>query len=519
MVRSINKSDRTWFVSFFAIGVCYFAYYWIPYIRGYAFYGKFSNDHLVHMGLINDILTMNRVPDLTYPASHLLGSGVVEITGVSVEILNPLLSLFFMLSTSIFAFLFARDQLSHTYGLWVLFASLPLIFSQHRFMIIPWLFCLTFLPFALYLSKKTIQGSNRSVVLLSILIPLLTLYHPLTGIFILIAMVVYSATLVKTEQLQIPTKGTASLLIGSIIIPFWHLYLQTIDGVIRTTLLSILNQSQGTGQKLSSQATESSYTIYQMIFHFGIPNWGILILYLSLAGIAIVYLLWSRDTAKGLSTNLALQFSISMAIGIPFVIFEIHAASMYRAFQYSLVICIFAIGGMIWKLSTDREKTLNTIIRIFVIGLVITSGIYGLFVGYSDNRHMSNGDIEAYDWLYDSRNDDLDLYSSSTNNKFVYYEYGYVKGREMTRRNAVSATQNIAPHFGYHENNTISARYDEGYLTVRINDLEWYRDEPKWRLELAEYVTQGDLETLHNDPGASKIYSNGDASHWLTRPN
>ena len=98
---SSDKSDRLCFFGFLAIITTNIILLFMPFIRGYATYGR--GDVLSHIGYIKDILrTASFGTDNFYPLDHILTASLSYITSINVEhavnIIPPIFSLFYIIS-------------------------------------------------------------------------------------------------------------------------------------------------------------------------------------------------------------------------------------------------------------------------------------------------------------------------------------------------------------------------------------------------------------------------------------
>ncbi|HJH26822.1 MAG TPA: hypothetical protein C5S37_08645, partial [Methanophagales archaeon] len=98
---SSDKNDKLWVFGFLAILTTNIILLFMPFIRGYATYGR--GDVLTHIGLIKDILrTTSFGTDNFYPLDHILTASLSYITSINVEhavnIIPPIFSLFYIIS-------------------------------------------------------------------------------------------------------------------------------------------------------------------------------------------------------------------------------------------------------------------------------------------------------------------------------------------------------------------------------------------------------------------------------------
>ena len=98
---SSDKNDKIWVSGFLAILTTNVILLFMPFIRGYATYGR--GDVLSHIGYIKDILrTASFGTNNFYPLDHIVTASLSYITSINVEpavnIIPPIFSLFYIIS-------------------------------------------------------------------------------------------------------------------------------------------------------------------------------------------------------------------------------------------------------------------------------------------------------------------------------------------------------------------------------------------------------------------------------------
>lgn len=188
LIRSaLGKNDNFGLIGFLAIITTNAILLFIPFIRGYAIYGR--GDVLTHIGYITDIFRTASIGTSNfYPLYHILAASSFYVTGISVEhvvnIIPPLFSLFYILSI----YLLAR-QLFKRKGevLFVLAFTSILLFGNGNLIFAPSVQSFFLMPFVLYLyfKSRTSRTPLEFGILLIISLFLIVFFHPMTTLFLI----------------------------------------------------------------------------------------------------------------------------------------------------------------------------------------------------------------------------------------------------------------------------------------------------------------------------------------------
>lgn len=531
LYHSAVQRTRLWIVAAVCALVAYAGYIGLPLTRGYVQYAGYGFDVWVHFGLIHDITEYSRLTDLQYPATHLLSVAVTYVTGIAVESTTVPLAFWFKALFVGGVFLFARVQSGRTpLAALTLLAAIPIFYAQHRFTLQPWVFGLTFLPVCLYaLHEHAIGNARRAVIVFASIGAAVVVYHPITALFSFVACAVFLAVLfvagrIQTELRTPVTRGVGLVFGGAIGVLGWHLYHRTVDGSLRSTALSLVERDPGGSAQTASAATEVNYTLWELIYYFLIPNWGVLVLYLGIGGVTTLYVAWrvvSRSsTATFYESHVAVHYPTGLAIGVAFMLFDIHAGGVNRAAQYVILVSIFLVGLALWFAATRRDESkVASVVRLVLLGLVLGGLVLSVSTGYSDNNHMTHASTDGHDWHLETKDTTVASYSGSMGRDvYPYSHYGYEAMMNKDEGEHVSSVQQLTPHLGYHETATVREWVpDDGYLLLRTEDFVWHEAHPEWRHDDLHRITDDDYEKLQQDRTANRIYANGEVRIGKTR--
>lgn len=532
LFHSAVRRTRLWIVAAICAIVGYAGYFGLPLARGYVQYAGYGFDVWVHFSLIDDISQYGRITDLQYPATHLLSFSVGQLTGIEMESTTPLIAFWFkaLLIGGVFVLTRAQSR-QNALAVLTLLAAIPIFYSQNRFTLAPWVFGLTLLPILLYaIHEHTIGNGRRAVLVFAVVGGGVVVYHPISALFSFVACAVFLVALFVARHVRadiaVPTTRGAGLVFGGFAgLLGWHLYHRTVDGSIRSTALSLAERQPGGSAQTASAASEVGYTIWQLVYYFLIPNWGVLLVYLGIAGVATLYVALRYVVHPSETTfyegHVAAHYPIGGVIGVSFMLFDIHAGGVTRAAQYGILVSIFLVGLALWFAARRRnESKIAGVVCLVLLGLVLGGLVLSVSTGYSDNYHMTHAGSDGYDWHLETKDETVVSYGDSMGGDvYPFSYYGYAETRERADEEThISSLELLAPHLGYHETETVGEWVPEdGYLLLRTEDLVWYEAHPEWRHDDLLRVTEDDYEHLQQDRTANRIYTNGEVRIGKTR--
>ncbi|WP_165162646.1 hypothetical protein [Natronolimnobius sp. AArcel1] len=524
--------SRFWLASAGCSIAAYVGYFALPLAREYVVYGRFSYDVLVHLGLIDDILETGALSDLLYPATHLLSVAATFLAGMQPESTVALLGFWFKVILIGGLVLLVRSQSGEqSLALLTFVAALPIFFTSNRFSLAPWLFGLTLLPFVVYVVHRFASDNvQRTAYPFSVLAVGLILYHPISAFYaftaaavLLVIIGLTDRSTTRTTRATLPDlRGVGLVCSGFAGLLGWHVHHETVDGNVRSSILSLLTMEAGGGTETATRATEVNYTLEQLLFTFVIPNWGVLMLYFGLAGLAtlaIGYRLLRRQ-ATLFENHVAVQTIFGGILAIAFLGIQLYGSSIIRAAQYLILFAIPAVAIGCWYLSEMRHRrVIASIVLVIVLASIGGAIVYSTSTAYSENTHLTAASSTGYSWHLETKDRSEPTYTDMSRDVFAYYEYGYDEADELIRSDEyVTATPHLSPHLGYHETPTVRSWLPtDGYVVIRTEDLVWHEAEPEWRHDDLVRITGEDYDTLAQDRTANRIYSNGEVRIWQTR--
>jgi hypothetical protein len=497
----------------------------LPIFRGY--YISDAADEVSHLGWIKDIALTGHIGATdVYPISHIFAFQTSSITTLDPRFVIMILPSIFYLIYLAGIFLLSRT-LSKKFGtvLLVLTFGLPLIFTSFNNEFLPTQFSLYLVPMILFLFFKRFSNQylKYSVMFFTLLV-LMVFVHPLgclflIGLFVLLSLsFIFHDLLLKRINIQVDrfSKNLFSPLIpASILIVLffaWYHRFKMINESISNFFSWFIN---GGGvsplAQVVQQGQNSHLNIFQVV-HLIINTYGQVILFIILALIAICITgkkVLSKYKAPAIEE---IYFSICFVILSLFYLTTllgnfIVTGQTLRVFCWALFASILLNGIVFYDWISNLKNHMNFAFIILTI-LIISSSILGLFSEYNSPSQRTTGDqvtsasMEAMQWFYDNKGPLNTLYSD----QIVYRAADYLYGTDSAKPSTLGNFLQVPNYLGYDTHGSIATYFDQNeYLVFTARDLESKKLFPN-----AGVYSWNDYEKLLSDPGADKIYSDGD---------
>jgi hypothetical protein len=519
VLRSVGSrgdgGGRVFGIAFSLVGILTLLF--LPYIRGYPVYGR--ADVLTHIGLVSD-LGVYGIEGNIYPPMHILVASLAGATGVEpIALINLLSVVFTLLLVGSMYFLVTQLFSNRRVVTFALpFALFPVAGAAHVTSV-PYGLSLLMVPFVVYLLFKEQRAQVMSLrVMLLFAIVGVVLFHPLTAMFVSIALVVYAAVkripAFETDHLGPTHAASFSLLV------FGGWYLDNAGIIIRfrTVTTDFLNPDSG-GSELASTAETVNRTGAELsdILRIAVFQYGSEVILFGLATIfvAIVITLWIRSgEAPGvfafafgctvvLFAGIGVLFLTNdfiVGFGRPLGFGELFAAPLAGAFWY-----------VAWQ-SKDAPawRTATTVAFSAVLLIVVSLTVVGMFTSpltAETNQQTTQMELDGMEWFFEHRNDDFLIEEFGIRQyRFDHALHGVEGESQMIRRSDTRPPD----HFNYTTYDTLGESYaDDRYLLLtRLGRVTYpakfpdYRDQ--WRF------TGDDFERLEYDRSVARVYDNGE---------
>ncbi|KAF5431151.1 putative membrane protein, partial [Candidatus Methanophagaceae archaeon] len=433
LIRSaLGKNDNFWIIGFLAIITTNTILLFIPFIRGYAIYGR--GDVLTHIGYINDIFRTASIGTTNfYPLDHILAASLSYVTGISVErvvnIIPPLFSLFYILSIYLLA-----QQLFKRKGevLFVLAFTSILLFGNGNFIFAPSVQSFFLLPFVLYLyfKSRTSRTPLEFGILLIISLFLIVFFHPMTTLFLILIFLILEFYLLtyksidKNQRIEPPklqNRAAFNIILISFITFFtWSFSFAAITnsfrGVINWLRYEIGRTEAETYTELIARIQPDLFDLIQVIVNtYGqIIILGVLTLILTI----YIYTIWRRHADEQQLNFYHVFFCImSIIFGVLSIIFFFNdfiigfgRVSKYSFFFASVFVALsfyFSLTRSKYSINKKRFIALSLCAVLILLVCLSTFNLYYSPLIRLPNQQVSEAELDGMTWFFDSRNEEM----------------------------------------------------------------------------------------------------------------
>ncbi|WP_418280462.1 hypothetical protein [Halorubrum sp. DTA98] len=506
-----------------------------PHVR-YTLYGR--GDVLTHIGYVRHVIATGTIMETNwYPVIHFQAAMVAELTGMAPKDAISLFPIVFsVIYLASFVYLLARLSPSPASFLFALSVGVLLLFGTAHIYAAPSAAAFFLVPLVVYLFFRLHDAERfRTYAAIFVLVTLTLIpFHPLTFLYLLSILlslrVVYSgATRVGSLSLDVPGPvRSPTLLLATVLFLWWYSSFSSVARTGFNILATLLGRSEG-GQfdHLAGVAAAYSPDIVDVLT-IGIVRFGLLGF---LCGGATFltgwYLLGSLRDGDPIDSRVVAFTAIFVTFTtVAAAAFFVDLVFRYHRFArpvYLTAPILIGVGLAFVDQRIDRpalRRFAFAIVVICLLSLAVLS-VFGLHLSpitTDSNAQVTSMEIEGSDWFYEHR--DRELLTDEIG--FKQFRFYSVIAEEITRDEAynivvLTGERNIrqsgtAPpdHFGYDENDSAAAAYDDDrYLILtelgREEFPELYPEyEPFWRF------TPEDFQRLERDPAIDHVYDNGE---------
>lgn len=519
VVSAVTRGD-TLRSGLFALFFAFLGFFILPSARGYHLYGTFGADALSHLGIVLDTLETGHLSDARYAATHTLYAELSLVLSVEPAALSDFVPfIFFLLLVTFLALLARALGAERRTMIFTILLSISLPFGVYHLTLMPWLFALTLLPVALLCTHRHATrsgwcwGAGGLITITSA-----TFYHPISAGFIIIAICGYfAARYVHTPQHANWQTALNFVAIGGLLLTTWTVLQGRLGGHIHGLFVRLLSAESG-GAARASEAGISEYTLWQIILEFFLPEAGVLTVLFACGGVVAIGLLYNHITQDPslLESFAVTHYMIGSALGLLFLVVQIHGTNFARSGQYLVLFSIItaAIGMAVIFRRLDRAPERRTTVvsgtvAIFLVVLILFGGT----MAYNNPSEMTETAMDGHGWLIDHKTPSHPIISGMGRDRFAWYHLGYAEAQSRFVEETVATSHQLSNRIA--EETSGTSAVEEGYLVTREAEISRYETEPDWRLNNMNHYTEGDVDRLHRTPTAGNIYSNGDYKAWV----
>jgi len=500
----------------------------LPFIRGYALYGRGWADTLAHIGHARTILSTGHIsPDDWYPLIHIIMVNF-EFIGISFEGTRAFFSTFFTIQYMVFMSLYFKQFQENKY-LICLFVSIPLIYGYYHTAHMPAIYSFMLIPSFLFLTKKSLINKKFNILII-LMAFCIVLFHPMTTlILILIIFIVYLSKYIYSKYVKtsFETKNLIRIEL-SLFIPFfiWYSRFPRFEMFFENVLYSMIYDN---GSPVAEQ--QVGYTVgltpMQILVNF-IQLYGVIWIY---AGIGLLFLfivflkIYTNEKVHFYEVLFSFQFIMGVIFGGLFFAFYFIRYDPTHISKYVIVMSTILFSFILkdnisffTKINKKDKKVYKTkLVTIILILLILFSTVISIYGVYKEGNHLTYSEIEGTRWHLDHMDKEKETISGEMSFKFIYY----LEGRNVSEEKLEIFPRSTFERFqhpdrlGYLKNETISVSIgEEAYIITKPHDYKYYKRLTEGQREHSEYYLEEDIEKLENDPTSNKLYSNGEYIIW-----
>ncbi len=510
----------------------------LPFLRGYAI--SASEDHMTHLGYINNILLFGTVETNPYPITHTLCSQIGFLSQIAPEryiaFIGPLFYLLFIVTT----YLLAREVLEKRAAILAVLTSTVLnvyYFGQ----LFPMGFTLLTIPLILYLYVRfSRSGSLGFGIPLVLLVAAAPMFHPVSASLLVIVLLVMEASGLIHRRWQqkvrvLPSirelrqiRFSLSYLIIIILVVWawrvprvWNGLLDTLEGWYTLTALG-----EGPIEEATGAAWKLGLSIFDILLTT-IKGYGVYFLLLGLSLAAILMVLWHRNTAGVRDTRAFVGYSclflLATLLWIVDFVHPLTGLASERMKFFVITLFPLLVGLSLHSLNGLHQGLfgrlpLRRIRPLLIVGVILFASVLSIWIFYPSpfiyrtNDAISHASLEGEFWVMEHR---------KPNTTFMYHKvpppYRIASAHLGMRQDAILRSQVFdlghVSHFNYTSHR---------YLGESIAGDRYIMLDEKFILEIYSTLyrslarfNESDFERLDSDPTVDRIYEGQNMEVYL----
>jgi len=520
------KSNKRIIIGFIGLFISKLTILYLPTIRGYV---SFSGDNFTHIGYISDLISDGFINNNFYPFTHIFLASIQFITNGRIFTIVGLSTSIFSLLFVISVYILSNTIFNNKYYSIISTLSVSGIFllGGYELFVMPNGWSILLSPLIIFVILKSKYNFGFSVITI-IFLSIITFYHPLTSVFLILFIFVYIifsnidynlGKWVKSIAISLKFNFQKILIISCILVG-WVLSFNTFEIKLGRIAKSFI---YGTGNsyldQIGAKVNQTGLGLYDLVIEY-ILNEGVGFLFILINLLIFIYVIYNYFICK--SSNYKKIIPYLMMVIICFGIYALYffaslpglgEIAAYRFLSYSYIFTPIPLAFFLMDQYKKRKKAgKKVLISLGIIfGLVIFPAIsvYGFFpssITYQPSPQISSEDICTYNWLF----------SDDDNNSHYYFiliaPYRMadgINGKQWEIDHGIqSKTEFIGNHFNSIENNTNNQTHS-GYLIVSGKDLV-YQD--LWK-NVGRF-DENDFDRLNYYQSVNKIYSGNINEIW-----
>jgi hypothetical protein len=510
---------RSWRAAFALLAADYGVFFFLPAHRGYRLYDRGNADSLAHLGDVKEVLQTGEVSNLFYPIEHLLLSEL-SMVGLSTDVARYLFSLVFTLLFIAAVGVLLRRMTGEARAVgFGLCAASPLVFAYFQVRIHPAIFSFLFVPLLLFLVERVRSERHRADLAAFALVAVtLVFFHPMTVVLVCLLLIATVVVQRGYGRLGGVASRRLSPRLAVIFLPpalLWYSGHPRTGLAMEGILAGLLAPTTGTLAADRIQETQAAgFTEFQLVVRF-FQKYGVVFLVCVLAGlfVLIVAIRLSRRESSYEDVFVASQFLVGIGVTVTFLTVYLIAFDPVRVSRYMIVMAVLATGLLLYRATTDgiriRGRSVGRAVVAFAVLLIVATAFLGTFAGstYWVNSHMTETEYQGAEFVLDTHDRDLNVYSHDLQVKMQLFVYGDRNGMSPP----IGRDYRVPNHLGYRTNDTAWETYGRAYVVTQDHDTQFYRADyytPEQQRSLFVY-TERDRRRMRWDPTVHQVYTNG----------
>lgn len=532
IIRSVTGSEADqpyWRLGFLLALLFNAIIVFLPYIRGYAYFER--ADVLTHLGFIKNIEQTGTVGiENIYPNLHQLVLTLSYATGLEpMRVINSVAAIF-----GLFSIIATYTLLATVYERRVALFTLPfaILASGTAFAnTSPYAMSALLFPFILYLFSREQRTHSVSIrFVLSVAAIAIVIYHPLTALFILFVLLIYSITCFASsvgiwdrsvdENLELTGSGNINKVILATGVAWYYNFAGIIIRV-RDVIITTLNPGRGASQLNSYGSTVSRFSPALIdVVRIALAKYGAAAFLMGLGGLYTVKLLLDRLRGRLRASVFQVTFAASLVffsgLSILFLVMDF-IVGFGRPLMFVKFFGMFLAGSLVLAAYErfDQHRGVLVITGVVLVALVVIS-VFGVFhspVDVRANQQVTSAELDGAGWFLEYHDQTV------PSDEYIINLWRFEDAAQGRDSNVIPSSSTPPPdHFGYANHTTVGASYNRSHYLV-INSLgrmyyqEVYPQYPQyWRFNGEDFAR------LETDPTVSKTYTNGGFDTYMITP-
>lgn len=507
----------------------YILFITIPEFRDYALFGRIS-DLLQHIAWAEQL---SATGELTlYPGFQILLS-ILKLFDIPYEYHRALFGILFLGLWIVGLGLYARrtTRSQHT-GVYALVAAVPLILGSYHISFQPAVKSFLLFPLVLLALDRYATTHHRRYLSIIILFgAAFMIMHPLTTFLFAVALVVFEVTRYslksrsKSDQLAVPVFIGLGALIGMVL---WVLSVGRGGVVISQALVSLFVGSEYTEEASADTGggiafiivdylSETSLTTGQLVLRF-VQLFGVSVLFLTLSGLIVLWgtWRWASTSSEGITeVHLGAQFITGIIIAVVFLLFPLIVSAPVRVSRYAIL-----FGTIVISVALARRHPISTTPfhqhapALCVVILLLLLVPAGVLTAYPQNQHLTHAEDQGIEFVVSTHDPSITVTGYQMDQRqAAYAQEASGEIDWVFNRHTPTDTNSFPKHLGYPQQ-TLGVSFGETYLITKEADIEYHEYYFENQRDELTYYTEEDIERIHTDQTANRVYSNGGFDVW-----